>query len=65
MKQLPKRSGEHLFDVIMRRHELRSTMMTSNRPLDSTLIQAPKLSKDWGPPLTTRLFRILTCRKNS
>src|SRR5262249_2781856 len=37
MKQLPKRSGEYLFEIIMRRHELRSTMMTSSRPLD-----------DWG-----------------
>lgn len=34
MKQLPKRSGEYLFEVIMRRHEVRSTMMTSNRPLE-------------------------------
>ena len=34
MKQLPKRSGEYLFEVIMRRHEIRSTMMTSNRPLE-------------------------------
>jgi DNA replication protein DnaC len=34
MKQLPKRSGEYLFEVVMRRHELRSTMMTSNRPLE-------------------------------
>ena len=31
MKQLPKRSGEYLFEIIMRRHELRSTMMTSIR----------------------------------
>ena len=37
MKQLPKRSGEYLFEVIMRRYEKRSTMMTSNRPLE-----------DWG-----------------
>lgn len=37
MKQLPKRSGEYLFEIIMRRHEIRSTMMTSNRPLE-----------DWG-----------------
>lgn len=37
MKQLPKRSGEFLFEIIMRRHELRSTMMTSNRPIE-----------DWG-----------------
>jgi DNA replication protein DnaC len=37
MKQLPKRSGEYLFEVIMRRYETRSTMMTSNRPLE-----------DWG-----------------
>ena len=34
MKQLPKRSGEYLFEIIMLRHELRSTMMTSNRPLE-------------------------------
>lgn len=37
MKQLPKRSGEYLFEIIMRRHEIKSTMMTSNRPLE-----------DWG-----------------
>lgn len=37
MKQLPKRSGESLFEIVMRRHELRSTMMTSNRTLE-----------DWG-----------------
>ena len=37
MKQLPRRSGEFLFEVIMRRHETRSTVMTSNRPLE-----------DWG-----------------
>jgi len=33
LKQLPKNSGEHLFEVIMRRYENRSTIMTSNRPL--------------------------------
>ncbi len=37
MKQLPKRSGEFLFEIVMRRYETRSTMMTSNRPLE-----------DWG-----------------
>ncbi len=37
MKQLPRRSGECLFEVVMRRYETRSTMMTSNRPLE-----------DWG-----------------
>jgi len=37
MKQLPKRSGENLFEIIMRRHQTRSTVMTSNRPLE-----------DWG-----------------
>ena len=31
MKQLPKRSGEYLFEIIMRRYETRSTMMTSIR----------------------------------
>lgn len=34
MKQLPRRSGEYLLEIIMRRHENRSTMMTSNRPLE-------------------------------
>ena len=54
MKQLPKNSGEFLFEVIMRRHELRSTMMTSNRPLE-----------DWGkligdvPAATAILDRFL------
>jgi len=54
MKQLPKRSGEFLFEIIMRRHELRSTMMTSNRPLE-----------DWGkligdvPAATAILDRVL------
>jgi DNA replication protein DnaC len=54
MKQLPKRSGEYLFEIIMRRYETRSTMMTSNRPLD-----------DWGklvgdvPAATAILDRFL------
>jgi DNA replication protein DnaC len=54
LKQLPKRSGEYLFEIIMRRHELRSTMMTSNRPLE-----------DWGkligdvPAATAILDRLL------
>lgn len=34
MKQLPRRSGEYLLEIILRRHENRSTMMTSNRPLE-------------------------------
>lgn len=34
MKQLPKRSGEYLFEIVMRRYETRSTIMTSNRPLE-------------------------------
>ena len=54
MKQLPKRSGEYLFEIIMRRYEVRSTMMTSNRPLE-----------DWGkligdvPTATAILDRFL------
>jgi DNA replication protein DnaC len=54
MKQLPKRSGEFLFEIIMRRYELKSTMMTSNRPLE-----------DWGkligdvPAATAILDRFL------
>ncbi len=33
MKQLPRRSGECLFEVVMRRYETRSTMMTSMGPV--------------------------------
>ena len=40
MKQLPKRSGEFLFEIVMRRYETRSTMMTTNRPVE-----------DWGKVL--------------
>lgn len=34
MKQLPKRSGEFVFEIVMRRHQVRSTIMTSNRPIE-------------------------------
>jgi DNA replication protein DnaC len=34
IKQLPRRSGEYLMEVIMRRYENRSTIMTSNRPVE-------------------------------
>ena len=54
MKELPKKSGEFLFEIIMRRYEVRSTMMTSNRPI-----------QDWGkligdvPTATAILDRFL------
>lgn len=54
MKQLPRRSGEYLFEIIMRRYQVRATMMTSNRPLE-----------DWGkligdvPAATAILDRFL------
>ena len=34
MKHLPKQAGECLFEIILRRYEVRSTLMTSNRPLE-------------------------------
>lgn len=34
LKALPRHSGEYLLEVIMRRYENRSTIMTSNRPLE-------------------------------
>lgn len=34
LKSLPARSGELLLEIILRRHEIRSTIMTSNRPVD-------------------------------
>jgi DNA replication protein DnaC len=55
IKLLPKRSGEYLFEIIMRRHQLKSTVMTSNRPLE-----------DWGkligdvPAATAILDRLLS-----
>jgi DNA replication protein DnaC len=33
-KVLPPKSGEILLEIIMRRYENRSTMMTSNRPIE-------------------------------
>jgi len=54
MKQLPQRCGEYFFEVIMRRNGVRSTIMTSNRPLE-----------DWGkligdvPAATAILDRFL------
>lgn len=54
VKVLPRRSGEILFEIIMRRYETRSTMMTSNRPIE-----------DWGkllqdvPSATAILDRLL------
>jgi len=55
LKKLPKQAGEYLFEIIMRRYELRSTIMTSNRPLD-----------EWGkligdvPTVTAILDRFLS-----
>jgi DNA replication protein DnaC len=34
IKQLPPKSGEYLFEIIMRRYEIKSTLMRSNRPLE-------------------------------
>lgn len=54
MKKLQPRSGEFLLEVVMRRHENKSTMMTSNRPME-----------DWGkligdvPAATAILDRFL------
>lgn len=34
IKHLPPKSSEYLFEIVMRRYEVKSTMMTSNRPLE-------------------------------
>ena len=34
LKSLPKHSAEYLLEVVMRRYENRSTIMTSNRPIE-------------------------------
>ena len=60
LKQLPKRSGEYLFEIVMRPHETRSMMRTSNRPLE-----------DWGkligdvPAATAILHRFLHTQRSS
>ena len=36
IKRLPPKSGEYLFEIVIRRYELRSTMMTSNLDLDDS-----------------------------
>jgi len=54
LKTLPPKSGEILLEIIMRRYETRSTLMTSNRPVD-----------EWGkllcdvPAATAILDRLL------
>ncbi len=58
IKQLPAKAGEYLFEVILRRHEKRSTIMTSNRPIE-----------EWGklindvPAATAILDRFLQTAK--
>lgn len=53
-KTLPPKAGEYLFEIVLRRHENRSTLMTSNRPIE-----------DWGkligdvPSATAILDRFL------
>ena len=55
LKNLPRHGGELLFEIIMRRFEVRTTIMTSNRPLE-----------DWGalvgdvPTATAILDRFLS-----
>jgi len=34
LKQLPHKAGECLFEIVMRRYEVKSTVMTSNRPIE-------------------------------
>jgi len=34
LKQPPHKAGECLFEIVMRRYEVRSTVMTSNRPIE-------------------------------
>jgi DNA replication protein DnaC len=54
LKILPAKSGEVLLEIVMRRYELRSTLMTSNRPIE-----------EWGkllndvPAATAILDRLL------
>ncbi len=54
MRKLPLTAAEDLLEIIMRRHERASTLLTSNRPVD-----------DWGkllgdtPAVTAMLDRLL------
>lgn len=55
MKQLPERSGEYLFEIVMRPYETRSTVI--NRPLEDwgkLIGDVPRRDGDPGPlPATT------------
>ena len=39
IKVLPPKSSEHLLEIIMRRYELKSTLMTSNRTTNIRFLQ--------------------------
>ncbi len=57
MRKLPATAAEDLLEVVMRRHERASTLMTSNRPVE-----------DWGkllgdtPAVAAMLDRLLAAR---
>jgi DNA replication protein DnaC len=48
LKVLPQKSGEILLEIIMRRYENRSTMMTSNRPIEEWTPDMA-IPADWQP----------------
>jgi DNA replication protein DnaC len=50
MRKLPLIAAEELLEIIMRRYERASTLITSNRPVD-----------DWGKPTLQPGFILLPC----
>jgi IstB-like ATP binding protein len=62
LKILPQKSGEFLLEIIMRRYENRSTMMTSNRPIEEwgkLLSDVPEHAQQMAgheSPRTTKLY---------
>ena len=76
IKELPSKAGENLFEIILRRHQVKSTIMTSNRPIEdwnkvigdvpaTTAILDRFLSHSTIMNITGKSYRLknLTCKK--
>ena len=53
MRKLPLTAAEDLLEIIMRRYERASTLLTSNRPVE-----------DWGKLLTENILQIYPSDKS-
>jgi DNA replication protein DnaC len=56
LKVLPQKSGEILLEIIMRHYENRSTIMTSNRPIEEWSKLLSDVPEDYGFNLLTSFW---------